>query len=237
MNSEEICLSSFDREKDLEVSSKESDENQLSNLPDFPFVKWPWKYIRIFSSFALLIGILACFCSSAVLIAHLPQRCDPSTEWWQGKVFYEIFPLSFFDSDGDGFGDLPGISSKLDYLQTGLKIDVVRLNSICEANNFPENYLDMVNASKVDPHLGELNHFQSLITDIEKRNMSLVIDIVIDHIPGIAGSSQIGNQEHGIVENVLKFWLHQGVHGFYLKVILPVYSKFLVIIRYSIFCF
>lgn len=211
-------MSSFDGDKDLEVSSKASDDNQLGNLPDFPFVKWPWKYIRILSSFALLVGILACFCSSAVLIAHLPQQCDPSTEWWQGKVFYEISPSAFFDSDGDGFGDLQGISLKLNYLQSYLQIDVLRLNSIFQANNYPEDNLDIINATKVDPHLGNIQNLQSLISDLESRNMSLVIDIVISHIPEIDGASQIANQEYLAVENVLKFWLLHGVHGFYLKV-------------------
>lgn len=217
ISSEEICLSSFEADKDLETCSKESEgENQL-NLPDYPFVKWPWKYIRVISTLAAVLAIVACFSSSATLIAHLPQRCDPSTEWWQGKVFYEIFPASFNDADGDGTGDLRGITMKLDYLQKQLHVDALRLSSICEANNYPENYLDIINASKVDPHLGDVNELRVLLTDLEKRNMSLIIDIPVDRIPGVMGSSEVADRQHLLVENVLRFWLLQGIHGFYLK--------------------
>ena len=217
--SEEIHLSSFDeRDKDLEVCSKESGDNQL-NLPDYPFVKWPWKYIRIFSTLAVIMAILACFGSSATLIAHLPQRCDPSTEWWQGKVFYELFPSSFYDSDSDGMGDLNGINMKLDYLQKHLEVDALRLSSISEASNYPEHFLDIVNASRIDPRLGDTDQLQSLIRNLEKRNMSLILDLHLDRIPGIVGSSKVTTQEHMLVENVLRFWLLQGVHGFYFKVL------------------
>lgn len=219
ISSEEICLSSFDGDnKDPEVSSKESGENQLNDLPDYPFVKWPWNRIRIISTVAAVLSILACFSSSATWIAHLPQRCDPSVEWWQGKVFYELFPASFYDSDGDGIGDLQGITLKLEYLHNELHVDALRLNSIFQSINYPENFLDIVNASRVDPLLGDSQNLQILIAELEKRNMSLVLDIPVDHIPGVVGSLEITQQNHLLVENVLRNWLLSGVHGFYLKV-------------------
>lgn len=108
---------------------------------------------------------------------------------------------------------------KLDYLQKQLHVDALRLSSICEANNYPENYLDIINASKVDPHLGNVNELRVLLTDLEKRNMSLIIDIPVDRIPGVMGSSEVADRQHLLVENVLRFWLLQGIHGFYLKVL------------------
>ncbi len=134
-------------------------------------------------------------------------------------MFYELFPASFYDSDSDGIGDLNGINLKLDYyLQGNLQVDGLRLSSIFESSSYPEHYLDIVNATRVDPRLGDIDQLQSLVSNLEKRNMSLILDIPIDRIPGIVGSFKVTHQEHMLVENVLKFWLLHGVHGFYLKV-------------------
>jgi glycosidase len=113
---------------------------------------------------------------------------------------------------------LHGITLKLDYLQSQLHVDALRLHSICEANNYLENYLDIVNASSIDPHLGDTTQLYYLLTSLEKRNMSLVLDIPINSIPGVVGNSKVGHREHLLVENVLRFWLLHGIHGFYLKV-------------------
>lgn len=119
---------------------------------------------------------------------------------------------------GDSVGDLHGITLKLDYLQSQLHVDALRLNSICEANNYLDNYLDIVNASNIDPHLGDTNQLNYLLTSLENRSMSLVLDLHINHIPGVVGNSKLAHREHLLVENVLRFWLLHGVHGFYLKV-------------------
>ncbi len=119
---------------------------------------------------------------------------------------------------GDSVGDLHGITLKLDYLQSQLHVDALRLNSICEANNYLDNYLDIVNASNIDPHLGDTSQLNFLLTSLENRNMSLVLDLHVNHIPGVVGNSKLAHREHLLVENVLRFWLLHGVHGFYLKV-------------------
>ena len=214
LNMEEIGLSTFDGEKKSETSGKSK-----INLPQYVIVNWHWNIIRNTFSFVLFSAILGAFSASAILIAHLPRRCDPSTEWWQGKIFYEIFPTSFHDSDNNGVHNLNGVILKLDYLSNKLNVDAVHLNSIFEASDYPSSYLDIINCTKVDPLLGDMKTFQDLVTSITKRNMSLVLDIHVDRLPGISGASVLSEEPSLIVEDTMKFWLHRGVHGFFLKVI------------------
>jgi len=209
---EEIGLSTFDGEKKSETSGKSK-----INLPQYVIVNWHWNIIRNTFSFVLFSAILGAFSASAILIAHLPRRCDPSTEWWQGKIFYEIFPTSFHDSDNNGVHNLNGVILKLDYLSNKLNVDAVHLNSIFEASDYPSSYLDIINCTKVDPLLGDMKTFQELVTSITKRNMSLVLDIHVDRLPGISGASVLSEEASLIVEDTMKFWLHRGVHGFFLK--------------------
>lgn len=205
-------------------NTKSSSENQLDALPGhYPFVKWQWKYIRAFSSLATLLVILGCFGSSFTLIAHLPQRCDPSTDWWQGKVFYTLNPASFHDSDGDGVGDIRGLTLKLDYLQMILHVQAIRLNSIFQENSGPPpDFTNALNYSMIDPRIGDSGQFADLIRNMEGRNMSLVIDLPIGRLAGagMPSSSHFGRHQHILVDNTLRFWLQQGVHGFYLTVLM-----------------
>jgi len=210
LNSEEIGLSALDDEKKSEGSFRGA-----AILPEYSIVKWRWNFIRNAVSFCLFAAIFGAMTASAVMIAHLPRRCDPTTEWWQGKVFYEIFPSSFHDSNADGIGDLKGLTMKLDYLKNDLNVDAVKLNSIFEASSYPDHYLDIINATKVDPVLGDLRDFQDLIANVVKRNMSLILDIHVDRLPGLSGS--FAEEDNVIVQRTLTFWLRQGVHGFFLK--------------------
>ena len=221
-SSEEICLSSLDGDKDVE-NKQDGSDNQLDIVSgDYPFAKWQWKYIRIFSSIITLLAILSCFGSSFTFIAHLPQKCNPHHEWYQGKIFYVLDPQSFHDSDGDGQGDLSGIIAKLDYLQLALHVDAIYLGAFFERNTSRSD--DDFNCSRIDPATGDIAQFHSLIEHLEKRNMSLVMDFPISaclsgtrhHNP----SSHLSHHDHIQLENLLRFWLLQGVHGFYLKVIL-----------------
>lgn len=144
-----------------------------------------------------LLAILSCFGSSFTFIAHLPQRCDPLTEWWQGKLFYTLDPFHFHDSDGDGVGDIAGIASKLDYLQMDLHVHSIRLGP---------NIFQEANTTLIDPRLGDMTQFIDLIAQLENRNMTLILDLPVK-----------GSGYHHL-DNIIKFWLHQGVHGFYLTV-------------------
>ncbi|XP_043488838.1 maltase A2-like isoform X1 [Polistes fuscatus] len=147
---------------------------------DYRFMKWNWPLIRK-TCFWSLMSILA-GCTGLVIgvLATMPKRCDPSVEWWQGNVFYEIFPASFQDSSkgGDGIGDLRGITMRLDYLKR-LGVRGIRLNSIFPAPHYPEYYSDVSNMTDINVNLGTLKDFEKLVHEIHRRNMSLILDLLL----------------------------------------------------------
>ncbi len=104
-------------------------------------------------------------------IAHSP--------WWQSAVFYQIYPRSFADSNGDGIGDLPGIIARLDYLQD-LGIDAIWLSPHYPSPQFDCGY-DIVDYTAVAPEFGTLNDFKCLLDGLHQRGMRLILDLVLNH--------------------------------------------------------
>ena len=100
-------------------------------------------------------------------------------EWWKGAVVYQIYPRSFKDSNGDGFGDLEGIRSKLDYLQA-LGVDVLWLSPIY-ASPQADNGYDIADYYDIDPMFGTLSDFDRLLEGVHERGMRLVMDLVVNH--------------------------------------------------------
>jgi len=90
---------------------------------------------------------------------------DPDQYWWQGTTFYEIFPPSFKDSDGDGYGDLEGIIEQVPYLRS-LGVSAVRLNSIFAALDYPQRFDNVLNHFAVDPHLGRFQDFLRMVNNV-----------------------------------------------------------------------
>ena len=102
---------------------------------------------------------------------------DPG--WFHKAVVYQIYPRSFADSDGDGIGDLPGIISKLDYLQK-LGVDVVWLSPIYTSPQDDNGY-DISDYRDVDPLFGTLADLKELTDGLHARGMKLVMDLVVNH--------------------------------------------------------
>lgn len=104
---------------------------------------------------------------------------DPSDSWWKEAVFYQIYPRSFMDSNGDGIGDLNGIISKLDYLQT-LGVDALWLSPIYDSPNDDNGY-DIRDYRKIMDEMGTLDDFDRLLADVHARGMRLIMDLVVNH--------------------------------------------------------
>lgn len=104
---------------------------------------------------------------------------NSSKEWWKDIVVYQLYPRSFKDSDGDGIGDLRGIISKLDYLKS-LGIDAIWLNPIYASPNDDNGY-DISDYRNIMKDFGTMNDFDTLLKDMHKRGIKLVMDIVVNH--------------------------------------------------------
>ncbi len=100
-------------------------------------------------------------------------------KWWHGKIAYQIYPKSFLDTNGDGIGDLRGIISKLDYLKA-LGIDIIWLSPIYQSPFVDQGY-DIADYYKIAEEFGTMEEFDELLAEAKKRNMYIIMDLVINH--------------------------------------------------------
>ena len=100
-------------------------------------------------------------------------------KWWKEAVFYQIYPRSFCDSNGDGIGDLPGIISKLDYLKK-LGVDALWLSPIYDSPNDDNGY-DIRDYDKIMEEFGSMEDFERLLSEVHRRGMRLIMDLVVNH--------------------------------------------------------
>lgn len=99
--------------------------------------------------------------------------------WWRDGVIYQIYPRSFMDSNGDGLGDLPGILSRLDYLNE-LGVDAIWLSPFYPSPDKDFGY-DISDHCAVDPRFGTLQDFDRLAQEAHRRNLRLILDLVLNH--------------------------------------------------------
>ena len=100
-------------------------------------------------------------------------------DWWKGKVAYQIYPKSFKDSNGEGVGDLKGITEKLDYLQD-LGIDILWLSPVYKSPFIDQGY-DISDYYAIDPLFGTMEDMEELIAEGKKRGISIIMDLVVNH--------------------------------------------------------
>lgn len=100
-------------------------------------------------------------------------------KWWHDKVAYQIYPKSFLDTNGDGIGDLRGIISKLDYLKE-LGVDIIWLSPIYKSPFVDQGY-DISDYYAIAEEFGTMEEFDELLAEAKKRDMYIIMDLVINH--------------------------------------------------------
>ncbi len=138
--------------------------------------------MRLLPSF-LVITLLFASCKTNNKQNPQPPSNQPQTtnnaNWWKEAVFYQIYPRSFKDNDGDGVGDLKGIISKLDYIKS-LGIDAVWLNPIYASPNKDNGY-DISDYEQIHPKFGNMTDFDSLLAGFHRRGIKVMMDMVLNH--------------------------------------------------------
>ena len=127
----------------------------------------------------LLVGIIAV--GWAVLRTAKERDCPvvQTTAWWEDAIFYQIWPRSFKDTDGDGIGDFKGITSQLDYL-ADLGITAIWLTPMFEAPSY--HGYDFQEFYEVESDYGTMADFEELLDEAEKRGIKVIADLVLNHI-------------------------------------------------------
>lgn len=107
------------------------------------------------------------------------MAAEQKNNWWKTGVVYQIYPRSFQDSNGDGIGDLQGIISRLDYLGE-LGVDALWLSPVCRSPQDDNGY-DISDYQDIDPMFGSLADMETLIAEAKKRNIRIILDLVLNH--------------------------------------------------------
>lgn len=123
---------------------------------------------------ASLLGIL-----NSEQSVPLDDDAPIEKKWWKEAVFYQIYPRSFKDSNGDGIGDLKGIIEKLDYLKE-LGINAIWCSPIYDSPNDDNGY-DIRDYRKIMKEFGTMKDFDKLLKEAHKRDIKLIMDLVINH--------------------------------------------------------
>lgn len=131
----------------------------------------------------LAVVVLLVSCTSAPGLTARRRAVVPAHpwnhEWARGAVFYEIFVRSFSDTDGDGIGDLNGITAKLDYLKNDLGVDALWLTPIFESPSY--HGYDTTNYEAIEKEYGTKPDFDRFIAEAHKRGMHVILDFVMNH--------------------------------------------------------
>ncbi len=129
----------------------------------------------------LTLALAACVPAAtppAPISTASPTPQPPSHPWWRDAVFYELFVRSFYDSNGDGIGDFNGVTAKLDYLQS-LGINAIWLMPINPSPSY--HGYDVTDYYNVNPDYGTMDDFKHLLAEAHKRNIHIIIDMVLNH--------------------------------------------------------
>ena len=110
---------------------------------------------------------------------HRPSDTADTPAWWRQAVVYQVYPRSFADANGDGLGDLPGVVSRVDHLAE-LGVDAVWLSPFYPSALADGGY-DVADYRDVDPRLGTLDDFDTMLAALHGAGIKVVVDIVPNH--------------------------------------------------------
>ena len=123
-----------------------------------------------------ILGIILSGCEQNV---NTNETLDPAAKWWKEGIVYQLYPQSFKDSDGDGFGDFNGIIEKIDYLDD-LGIDIIWMNPFFDSPLVDNGY-DVRDYRSILPRYGDMKDFQKMIDTLHDRGIKFVLDVVVNH--------------------------------------------------------
>jgi alpha-glucosidase len=129
------------------------------------------------AALALILSTLPA--ASPALAQQTSNRPTAGSPWWKGAVIYEIYPRSFQDSNGDGIGDLNGITSRLDYLKS-LGVNAIWLSPIYPSPQVDFGY-DISDYEGIDPQYGTMADFDRLVAEAKKRDIRILMDMVLNN--------------------------------------------------------
>jgi alpha-glucosidase len=137
---------------------------------------WTKNIARLAPALLLVASALA---AAAQTPSNKTALVSSEKDWWKNAVIYEIYPRSFQDSNGDGIGDLNGITSRLDYLKQ-LGVEAIWLTPIYPSPQVDFGY-DISDYENIDPQYGTLADFDHLIAEANKRHIRVIMDMVMNH--------------------------------------------------------
>jgi alpha-glucosidase len=127
----------------------------------------------------LLLFLLLLVSISGFTQSQSQATAPKKDEWWKHAIIYEIYPRSFQDTNGDGMGDLNGITQRLDYLKD-LGIDAIWITPFYPSPQIDYGY-DIADYTAIDPDYGTMADFERLVQEAKKRNIRVLMDFVINH--------------------------------------------------------
>lgn len=128
---------------------------------------------------AFVIFIFSCKNDKNIIKPEAKKEVSSNPNWWKEGVLYQLYPQSFKDTDGDGFGDFKGVIEKLDYLES-LGITMVWMNPFFESPLVDNGY-DVANYKAIHPRYGTMEDFEIMVTEMKKRGIRFVLDVVVNH--------------------------------------------------------
>ena len=128
---------------------------------------------------ALILGAAALGAAGQIAPSQSKRQSGSAQDWWKNAVIYEIYQRSFQDSNGDGIGDLNGITRRLDYLKD-LGVDAIWLTPCYPSPQVDFGY-DISDYKNIDPKYGTLADFDRLVAEAGKRHIRVLMDMVMNH--------------------------------------------------------